>query len=151
MEDRITQQEIEQGIPEEFRCYYHINATPLPRSMTGLVEAFWSAVQLVTPSVWFNHSAHVVFGTAPWKIGVTRGKLEYTTTHPDVINVHFQEWIFLDCNRINKLRPEFQVACILEELVRALMHVSNDKLVPEIVGFLYPKVRIVDGRYSVVE
>ncbi|MAS95418.1 MAG: hypothetical protein CMO55_19640 [Verrucomicrobiales bacterium] len=151
MADRITQEEITQGIPDEFRAYFQINATPLPRSMQGIVEAFWTAVEVIGPSVWFSQPAHVIFGTAPWKISVSRGKLEYTPSHPDMINVHFEEWVFLDCNRMKDLPMEFQVVCILEELVRALMHVTNKKLVPEIVVRLYPKVRMVEGKYAQAE
>ena len=151
MADQIQPDKIEKGIPAEFRPYFQITSPPLPASMGGLVESFHTAVKAILPAIWFNHPAHIVFGTAPWKISFERGKMTYETAHPDIINVHMEQWVFLDCNRMKKLQPEFQVACVLEELVRVLMHVSDDKLVPAIVSYLYPKVRIVDGKYSVAK
>jgi len=91
-----------------------------------------------------------MFATAPFRLNLSQGELRYTPTNPQTINVHVEHLVFLDCNKMAGLQRELQVACILEELVHALMHITDESLVSVIVASLYPAVRLVDGRYTPV-
>lgn len=150
METPITTAEIESGIAADHRHFFRVSSLPLPRSMSGIVEAFWTATAAISRAMWFSHPAHVVFATAPFRLNLSQGELRYTPTNPQVINVHVEHLVFLDCNRMAGLPRELQVACILEELVHSLMHITDEPLVSVVVASLYPGVRLVDGRYTPV-
>ena len=150
MENPITTAEIESGIHAEHRHFFRVSSASLPRSMFGIVEAFWTATAAIGRAMWFSHPAHVMFATAPFRLNLSQGELRYTPTNPQTINVHVEHLVFLDCNRMAGLPRELQVACILEELVHSLMHITDESLVSAVVASLYPAVQLVDGRYMPV-
>lgn len=150
MTDTITDNEIEAGIPPEHRRFFQVSSLPIPRSMIGLIEAFWKAVAAIAPAVKFTRSVHVIFATAPFSLTLGNGELRYTP-NSDVINVCIEHIIFLDCNKMSGLHPDIQVACILEELAHGLMSISDEHLVSVVVATLYPSVTWSDGKYSPTE
>ena len=147
----ITADEIESGVDLKHRHYFRVATAPLPRSMIGIVEAFWKSAAAISPAMWFSHPVHVIFASAPFSINLNNGELRYTPNSPDIINVHVEHIIFLDCYKMAGMLPDIQVACILEELVHALMHISDEHLVSVVVATLYPAITWSDGKYSLAE
>ncbi len=150
IDDMINTAEIEEGIVPEYRHFFRVSSLPLPRSMLGIVEAFWVATAAIGRAMWFSHPVHVIFATAPFRLNLGQGELVFTPSNPQTINVHVEHLAFLDCNRMAPLPRDLKVACILEELVHSLMHITDESLVSVVVAFLYPGVRLVDGRYAPV-
>ena len=150
MTDIITDSEIEAGILPQNRRFFQVTAGPIPRSMIGLIEAFWKAITAISPAVRFTRSVHVIFGTAPFSLALGSGELRYTPKD-DVLNVCIEHIIFLDCNKMIGLHPDIQVACILEELAHGLMSISDEHLVSVVVATLYPVITWSDGKYSLTE
>lgn len=151
MDNPITSAEIEAGVSVEHRHFFRVSSAPLPRSMLSIVEAFWTATSAIGSAMWFSHPAHIVLATAPFRLKLSQGELVYSPTNQQIINVHVEHWVFLDCNRMANLQQELKVACILEELVHSLMHITDESLVSQVVASLYPGVRLVDGRYTPVD
>ena len=65
MESPITAKEIESGISAGYRHFFRVASLPLPRSMSGIIEAFWTATAAIGRAISFSHPVHVVFGTTP--------------------------------------------------------------------------------------
>ena len=150
MGNPITKEEILAGVANEHRHFFRVGVAVMPREMFGIVESFWTAVRCIAPAMWLSHPAHVMFSTAPFSVTLKHGELLYRT-RSEVINAHVEHMVFLDCNKMFVTRPQMQVACILEELVHALMHISDEHLVSVVVASLYSGITFVDGKYHVVE
>ncbi len=89
------------------------------------------------------------FATSPFMLNSPTGFLTYEAKE-DVINAFLNNIIFIDCNKLMRYNFPLQVACILEELVHALMNVEDEDLVTNIVGLLYSGVKIKDGKYCAI-
>ncbi|WP_020395712.1 hypothetical protein [Thiolinea disciformis] len=144
MTDFITVEEIERGIDQKHRHFFRVSAATIPR---GIAEAFWKATAVIAPAMWFSHPIHVIFASAPFSLNLNNGELIYTPSL-GVINAHVEHIVFLDYNKMANFFPDIQVACILEELVHALMHISDEHLVSVVVSELYPAITWSDGKYS---
>jgi len=149
MAESITSQDIEVGIATECRGFFLVSSAPLPRSMQCVVDAFWEAARRIAPAISVWHRIQVIFATAPFSIKLSNGELRFIPSNPELIGVTIENLVFLDCNRIAPLHPQIQVACVLEELVHALMHIRDESLVSVVVARLYPGVTLTDGRYTV--
>lgn len=147
MENPITTPEIEAGIPERLRWCFLVSSANLNRVCLPVVQAFWEAVHVFAPAARLSSPAQVILATRPFRITLGSGTLEY---HPkdETINAAIEHLVFLDVGRLLPLAHELRVACIVEEFVHALMHVSDERLTSIIVAHLYPGVVLVDGRYT---
>lgn len=146
----ITAEEIEGGIAAEHRNLFTITSAPLPRGMFRIVEAFWVAYAAIAPATGFMHRVHIIFATAPFSLNLANGELRYTPHNPETIGTHVHGLVFLDCNNLLPLAYEHQVACILEELVHAFMHIRDENLVSVVVASLYSGVQWIGGKYVIV-
>lgn len=147
MENPITTAEIKAGIPEPLHWCFLVSSANLNRICFLVIQAFWEAVRVFSPAARLSSPAQVILATRPFRITLGSGTLEY---HPkdEVINAAIEHFVFLDVGRLLQLRHELRVACIVEEFVHALMHVSDERLTSMIVAHLYPGVVLVDGRYA---
>ncbi|MBU1298413.1 MAG: hypothetical protein KKG06_00650 [Bacteroidetes bacterium] len=150
--DIITVKEIEEGIPQSIRPFIAIDALPLPRACSTIIEAFWQATTCIERAIdkRVRNRINVIFAKAPFTLNLTNGQLVYTPNN-EVINVCFEHIVFLDCEKMSNFKFPIQVACILEELVHAFMNISDEPLVTKLVGLLYEGVRIADGKYHVAD
>jgi len=147
----IAVAEIEQGLSENIRPFLSISAAPMAREFRRVVEAFWLAASKIEKVMWMRRQVHVVFALPPFKLNLSNGTLTYTPHHNELINVHVEDIIFLNYEKMLTFKFQIQVACILEELVHVLMNISDESLVSKIVELLYDAVKVVDGKYSPVE
>lgn len=143
----ITTSEIQAGIAEQYRCYFLVSAAELPRDCLSVIESFWEAVRVFAPAARLSAPVHVIIATRPFRIKLSSGVLQYEPCD-ETINAAIEHFVFLDVAKLAALAKPLQVACILEELVHAAMHVSDENLVSLIVTHLYRGVVLVDGRYS---
>jgi hypothetical protein len=147
MQSPITASEIEAGIPEKYRCYFLVSAADLSRQCQPVVESFWEAVRVFAPAARLSCPAQIIIAARPFRITLGSGVLEYHPRH-ETINATVEHFVFLDVARLMPLQKHLQVACILEEFVHALMHVSDEGLTSLIVTHLYHGVVLVHGRYT---
>lgn len=147
----IGASDIIQGVPEPLRSFIAIDSLPLPYSFKPIVEAFWTAANKINPFLRIRKRVYVLFGKAPFILGLPNGEFRYTPKDESIINVHLEDIILLDCEKMMRYKPQIQVACILEELVHVFMNVSNETLVSQVVALLYDGVEFIDGQYHAVE
>ena len=149
--DTITVAEIEQGIPESIRPFLAIDAVPIPRSSHSIIEAFWEATKRIEKIIRIRRRTNIILAKAPFIVNLSIGQLVYTPKNKDVINVHVEDIIFLDIEKMLPYRFQIQVACILEEFAHALMNVSDEAVVMHVVALIYDGVRVINGKYYAVE
>lgn len=150
MNGPITAGEIEMGIPLNYRQFFQVNPVLLPREIHPVIESFWEAVKHIGPAIWYSHPVKIIFSMNGFKISLKNCEL-VVNRKAEVINLHIDNIVFLNCTKMSKLRSQIQTACILEELVHALMHISDENLVSVVVASLYPGVVWVGGEYRAVE
>jgi hypothetical protein len=147
----IGASDIIQGVPEPLRSFTAIDSLPLPYSFKPIVEAFWIAANKINSVVRIRKWVYILFGKAPFMLSLSNGEFTYTPKNESIINVHIEDMILLDCEKMMRYRPQIQVACILEELVHVFMNVSDETLVSQVVALLYDGVEFIDGQYHLVE
>ena len=66
-----------------------------------------------------------------------------------VLNACVENLVFVDCDKmLSIVTHQVRVACILEEFVHGLLHVSDETLTKRIVAYLYQGIRLNDqGQY----
>ncbi len=146
----ITADEITRGIPEGVQPFLEVDALPLPQAFRPVVEAFWLAIGKLSLAIRFRKRANIVFAKAPFTLNLQNGQLTYIPKE-GVINVHVEDIIFIDCERVALYPPWLQVATILEELIHVYMAVSDETLVSLIVCWLYDDCEFVNGQYRLCE
>lgn len=147
----ISASDIIQGVPEPLRSFIAIDSLPLLYSFKPIVEAFWIAASKINRVLRIRKRVYVLFGKAPFILNLSNGEFRYTPKDKSIINVHLEDIILLDCEKMMRYKPQIQVACILEELVHVFMSVSNETLVSQVVALLYDGVEFIDGQYHPVE
>jgi len=148
MDNMITKDEILQGIPSAIRPFISITTAPLSRLFEPLVKAFWTATDKISSATFINSRINFIFLTAPFILPLSTGELKYTP-RDGVINACLCDMIFIDCEKMIRYPFQIQIACLLEEFVHIIMHVSDESLVSRIVALLYDGIEIVGGQYSV--
>lgn len=108
------------------------------------------ATQKINSVVRVRKRIYVLFATAPFKLKLPNGDLQYTPRN-DAINVCVEDMIFLDCNKMISYPFSLKVACILEEFVHALMNITDEALVSKVVAELYSDIKLIDGKYYLAD
>ncbi len=145
----ITARDISAKIPDDTRCFLPISSANLLLAMNDSVNALLEAIDIVTGKVKLNQRVHIIIGTSPFTIALSNGVFSYST-QTQTIHANVENFIFLDFNKINQHPHQLKVACILEELVHALMNVKDENLVSRIVQCLYPHISLNGkGQYVV--
>jgi len=149
--DCIDAAEFAAVLPDDWKPFIEVLAVPMPKAFGLLLVAWKCAIATMSGKVEVDRNLVVVLAKAPFQINLDNGTLTYTPNSEDVINVHVGGLlILLDCEKMMQHGFQLQVACILEEFVHALMHVSDEELVSEIVALLYDGVEWKDGKYHAV-
>lgn len=147
-EQTITERDFNDAVPASLRAYVHVASIPLPGVCIGLLDAFRTAMSSLENKVRVVRPLEVIVAKAPFNIVLGNGTLTYTPKTKDVINVHIDDRIILlDAEKMLPLPKALQVACILEEFAHAIMNISDEGLVSDVVALLYHGVVIVDGKY----
>ncbi len=146
----ITATDIKKLLPPEFLYVLKIVAPPLPQYFEPVISAFCIAANKIISVAMIRRPITIVFGKSPFNISLTSGDLSY---HPriDVINACIENFVFIDCAKILPMPLEIQIATILEELVHAIMNVSDERLTSQIVALIYDGVHLVQGKYDVAK
>lgn len=148
MASTISPADITAGIPGAHREMFLVTAGELQPVCMPVIEAFWEAVRHFAPAVRKGRIAHVVFGEAPFHLSMPSGTLSFSPP-PQVINAAIEHLIFLDIRKMLPLPRGLQVACIVEEFVHAIMHVSDERITSHVVALLYPGISVVNDQYVV--
>jgi len=140
----ITVQEIESGLPDKAQGHLLIEAATLLEGARPVIQSFWLAVGAILPSVRLTTPVHVIFATSPFDLNL--GNCRFTFTFNEAaVNMHMDNFIFIDVVKTAAYPRNLQVASILEELVHAMMNISDEILVKHVVANLFPGVRLVNG------
>ena len=148
--NQITEAQFNETIPVPLRPYIHVASLPLTSKFSTLLDAFRIAVNALEGKIRVVRPLEVIIGKAPFNVRLGNGNLRYTPKDDQVINAHIDDRIvFLDAEKIGRYQQELQVACILEEFAHAIMNISDEQLVSDVVALLYPGVVVVNGKYTV--
>lgn len=147
MSNSITAKEIESGISESIRPFFHIGSATLINQALPVIESFWQAVNIFVPKVRLVRPMHVFFGTSPFRIEKENFDFSYSSKG-DVINSVLETFIFLDVDKMFRYPKELQIASIIEEFVHGFMNVTDEDLTKEIVSKFYPGIILVNGCYT---
>lgn len=149
--DTITASAIHRKVPEPLRSFLAIDSIPLQASYEPVVEAFRVAAKKISPMVRVRKRVYVLFGKAPFCLNLSYGEFRYTPKSGAVINVHLENMVLLDCEKMMHYKFQIQVVSILEELLHTLMNICDEVLVRHVVDLLYEGVKCKDGKYHPVE
>jgi hypothetical protein len=109
-----------------------------------VVQAFWEAANALIPACRFSHCVHVLFAFAPFRVPMASGLLSFEPAS-GVLNACVEHLIFVNCDdMLSIVTHQVRVACILEEFVHGLFHVSDETLTKMIVAYLYHGIRLND-------
>lgn len=149
MESTFSGKDLEAVLPESLRVFVAIDSLPLPPRIFGIVsEALRIAAEAIAPAARVRRRCYMVFATPPFRLNTELGELRYTPT-TDLIHVTLEDTIFIDVNKLIDLPGPYRVVTILEELVHALLSVDDEDLAMIVAAYLYPGIRLVDGRYTI--
>jgi hypothetical protein len=145
--DVIDSKTISTGLPQDIAPFFLIDTVTFPGPIFfPIVEAFWEAVRIISPTIRTFRQINIFFGTNNFTINMSSGCLAYSKK-TEVINSCFNDMIFIDCDRLLVESHTARVVCILEELVHTLYNVRDETITTKIVCLLFPKVKEVNGKY----
>lgn len=140
----------ENVLPESMRPFVTIDVFEEPKPADAFLDAFRIATHCIAPVIRDMGLLNVIIGISPFEADIKTGRLLFELK-PETIGSTFKGLIFLDCEKISSLKPQIQVACILEEFVHALMNVGDEAFVMQLVARLYDQVVLnSEGKYSAV-
>jgi hypothetical protein len=138
----IAVQEIESGLPDKVRGHLLVEAATLFEGARPVIQSFWMAVGAILPSVRLTTPVHVLFSTNPFDVNLGNSRFTFTCNGA-AVNMHMENFIFIDTVKTAAYPRNLQVAAILEELVHAMMNISDEVLVKHVVAHLFPGVRLI--------
>ena len=138
-------------IPNEFRNLITINQSLVPSESSDVLLALKEALEIIRPKIRVNKRYCIFIDKFPVKIPVPPdgGHIIYSPSEKEkeYIGFVYDDNIFIDYSQILIYPFHVQVALILEELVHALMNVTDEIFVKEIVCYLCPGIVSVNGEY----
>lgn len=145
----ITDDQITQQLDASVRPFFKISSVPLPRAThANVADSLLRAIAIFSSQCNLRCPVNIVIGTNPIQIPLATGVFTYEMS-PGVIGLALENIILIDVNAIHPLQQKIQVAVFLEEMVHAIMGVSNELTTSRIVAALYDGVKIIDGQYCV--
>lgn len=131
-EDKNISKKIPAPMRHFLKVYTSSNCDP------ATTEAFIAAVKILNKKIRMDRVYHAFIGHSPFSLPAT-GEFSYKmgATNIGIVIEHF---IFIDFVLLVPYPHYLKVAVILEELVHALLNVTNHPLAPQIVSLFYPSV-----------
>jgi hypothetical protein len=123
---------------------YWLKPPPLLEGAWPVIQAFWAAVSAILPSIRLTNPVHVIFAKSPFSIDLGNSNFTFTI-NGDTVNMHMDNFVFIDVVKTSAYTRNLQVAAILEELVHAMMNIPDEVLVKHVVARLYPGVGLTNG------
>ena len=143
-------------IPDKFKRFLIIAHYDLPPEFNSISFAIKKALETIEPTIRINKKYKIFVGKFPIKVPVPpdNGYFIFSVSEkPDEYACAvFDDYIFLDYSQISIYPFQVQVAHILEEFVHALMNVTDEVFVKNIVRYLLaPDIELDrQGRYVLV-
>ena len=139
-EQYISDEEVQALIPESLRKHFAIQGLRIPVELRQYLESVTLSLkciegkldfdQLPTIGIVLNNGKHFELSCVPM---ILEARLRPATMH-----AQFKNMCLIDVAQLTTCKKALQVCCILEEIVHAAMHVSDEDLVGQIVCLLYP-------------
>lgn len=147
MEQIITIQDIEAGIPEKLRLFFQITSPNLHMIAKPAIESLWYAISAFSKVSRMRKTCAIIIGTQPFSVPIGSGILSFNP-FADTIHVAIENIIFLNIDKLLNFPKNIQIATIIEEFVHALMDVKDEDLTSHIVSHIYPQANLINGKYT---
>ncbi len=145
----ITQDFINNRIPEIARHYLPVSSLELPDHCGDSVNALIEAIEIIIKKTNLNRKVQLVIAKSPFKIALNSGELSFVAKE-ETHHVAIENFVFLDFEKLHSLPYPLKVACILEELAHALMNIADEALVSQVVALMYPGIAVNgQGQYVI--
>ena len=145
----ISQDFINNKIPEEARHYLPVSSIELPDTCSESVNALIEAINIISSKIDLNRKVHLVIAKSPFKIPFNSGELSFVSKE-ETYHAAIENFVFLDFEKLSFVPYPLKVACVLEELAHALMNIADEVLVPQVVALMYPGIALNEqGQYVI--
>lgn len=139
----------EYAIPAHLRNLLVIACCNVPSQHQEVAHALKEAISIIDAHVRVTKRYTIFIGTSPFKYHDGEGGIVFHLPKELTCCV-VDDYIYLDLLRLAPYHYSVKVAMVLEELVHALMNVTDEIFVKEIVCHLFPSVYLTKkGHYWV--
>lgn len=143
----ITQDLINNRMPPKIQSYLPVSSIDLPDTCDESINALIEAIEIITTKITLNRKVNLVISKSPFKIALNSGELSFVSKK-EVHHVHIETFVFLDIDKLNSVSYPMKVVCVLEELAHAMMNISDEMFVSQVVGLMYAGISVNEqGQY----
>jgi len=132
---------------QDLRRYLIVHCEELPDDYAGIVDAFREASNRIWSALTRPEIGMIAFGRPPIKVHLGSGLLEFTPKGYTV-HVNIERMIFINMDMLVKFKHLLKVAMLLEELAQLYLDIGDEQLVSQVVGWLYPGIQVMGGKYK---